>query len=169
MNVILTGFMATGKSKVGKEVARLLKMKFIDTDDLIEKKVGMKISEIFANEGEEYFRNIESEIAKEVGSLDHCVVATGGGIVVRQKNIDNLTKNGKIIYLSASVKKILERVCKNSDRPLLNTKNKKSKIEKLLAKREPYYKKNDFSVDTTNTTPIEAAKKIIEYIHSNKI
>ena len=162
MNIILTGFMATGKSEVGKELARLLEMEFIDTDDLIEEKLEMKISEIFAKKGEKFFRDLESEIAKEVGSWDNYVIATGGGIVLKQENIDFLKKNGKIINLTTSVEKILERASKSSVRPLLNVKDKKSEIEKLLAKRKPFYKKCDFSVDTTDTTPKEAAEKIVK-------
>jgi len=162
VNIILTGFMTTGKSEVGKELARLLEMEFIDTDDLIEEKVEMKIPEIFAKKGEKFFRDIESELAKEVGSWDNYVIATGGGIVLRQKNIDFLKKNGKIINLTTSVEKILMRASKSSVRPLLNVKDKKSEIEKLLAKRKPFYKKCDFSVDTTDTTPKEAAEKIVK-------
>ncbi|MFH0947578.1 MAG: shikimate kinase [Elusimicrobiota bacterium] len=169
MNIILTGFMATGKSNVGKEIARLLKMKFVDTDDLIEKKTGMKISEIFAEKGENFFRDVESEIAETVSRYENCVVATGGGIVIRQENLDALKKNGKIVNLTASVKKILERVSKNSDRPLLNVKDKSKEIKELLAERKSYYEKCDFSVDTTNTTPKEAAERIVEKIKNSRI
>jgi shikimate kinase len=168
MNIILTGFMATGKSDVGREIARLLKMNFVDTDVLITEKAGMKISDIFAEKGEKYFRDIESEIAKEVGGYDNYVIATGGGIVLRQENIDNLKRNGKIINLKASVEKILERVSKNSDRPLLNVEDKKSETEKLLYIRKPHYEKCDFSFDTTNTTPVQAAEKIVEHIQNLK-
>ncbi|HAX61539.1 MAG TPA: shikimate kinase [Elusimicrobia bacterium] len=162
MNIVLTGFMATGKSEVGKELARLLEMEFVDTDDLIEEKSEMKIPEIFAKKGEKYFRDVESQIAKEVGSYDNYVIATGGGIVLRQENIKALKKNGKIINLTTSVEKILCRVSKSFGRPLLNVKDKKAEIEKLLAERKPYYKKCDFSFDTTETTSVEAAKKIIK-------
>lgn len=165
VNIILTGFMATGKSEVGKELARLLKMEFIDTDDLIEKKVGMKISEIFAKKGEKHFRDLESAIAKQVSSWDKYVIATGGGIVLRQENIKALKKNGKIINLKTSVEKILQRASKNSARPLLNVKDKKLEIKKLLVKRKPYYKKCDFVVDTTETTPEDAAKKIVKMLN----
>jgi len=165
MNIVLTGFMATGKSEVGKELARLLKMKFVDTDKRIEKKIGMKISEIFAKKGEKHFRDLESDIAKEVGVWDNYVIATGGGIVLRQENIDAFKKNFKIINLKTSVKKILQRISKNSIRPLLNVKDKESKIKKLLAKRKPYYEKCDFAIDTTDTTPKEAAERIIEKLN----
>jgi len=164
MNIILTGFMATGKSDVGHELARLLNMKFVDTDLLIEKKVGVKISDIFAKKGEKYFRDVESEITLEVSEYDNCVISTGGGIVLRQENIDNLKKNGKIVNLKTSIKKILERVTGRSDRPLLNVKDKESEIKKLLETREQYYKKCNFSFDTTDTTPKEAAEKIIEIL-----
>jgi shikimate kinase len=165
MNIILTGFMATGKSEVGKELARLLEMEFIDTDDLIEEKVGMKISEIFAKKGEKFFRDLEAEIAKAVGSWDNYVIGTGGGIVLKQKNIDFLKKNGKIVNLKTSVEKILQRISKSSVRPLLNVKDKELEIEKLLVKRKPYYEKCDFVVDTTETTPEDAAKKIIKMLN----
>ncbi|MBN1383664.1 MAG: shikimate kinase [Elusimicrobia bacterium] len=168
MNIILTGFMATGKSEVGREIARLLKMDFTDTDFLIEKKTGMKISDIFAQKGEKYFRNIESEIAIEVGNYDNYVISTGGGIVLKQENIDNLRRNGRIINLKTSVEKILERVSGNTDRPLMNVKDKKSEIEKLLNIRKPHYEKCDFSFDTTNTTPTEAAEGIIKLIEQHK-
>lgn len=164
MNIVLTGFMATGKSDVGREIARLLNMEFVDIDELIEEKVEMKIPEIFAEKGEKYFRDVESEIAKEVGNFDNYVIATGGGIVLRQKNMDALKKNGKIINLTATVEKILSRVRGDSDRPLLNVGNKKSEIEKLLAQRKPYYEKCDFSFDTTSTAPKEAAEKIAEML-----
>ena len=162
MNIVLTGFMATGKSEVGKDLARLLEMEFIDTDDLIEEKVEMKISEIFAKKGEKFFRDLESEIAKEVGGWDNYVSATGGGIVLRQENINSLKKNGKIINLKTSVSKILERALKNSDRPLLNVENKSKEIKKLLSERKPYYEECDFSVDTTDTSSKEAAEKIVK-------
>ena len=162
MNIVLTGFMATGKSEVGKDLARLLEMEFIDTDDLIEEKVEMKISEIFAKKGEKFFRDLESEIAKEVGGWDNYVIATGGGIVLRQENINSLKKNGKIINLKTSVSKILERALKNSDRPLLNVENKSKEIKKLLSERKPYYEECDFSVDTTDTSSKEAAEKIVK-------
>lgn len=154
--------MATGKSEVGREIARLLKMEFADTDDLIEEKVEMKISEIFAKKGEKYFRDVESEIAVAAGGYDNYVIATGGGIVLRQKNIDQLKKNGKIINLKSSVEKILERISENSARPLMDVPNKKFEIEKLLAERKPFYEKCDFFVDTTATTPVEAANEIIK-------
>ncbi|MFH1540915.1 MAG: shikimate kinase [Elusimicrobiota bacterium] len=162
MNIVLTGFMATGKSDVGKKIAYILKIKFVDTDKLIEKKIGMKISEIFAKKGERFFRDVESEIAETVSKHKNYIIATGGGIVLRQKNINVLKKNGKIVNLYASTGKILERVFENTDRPLLNVKDRKKEIQKLLKQRQPFYKKCDFSVNTTNTTPTEAAKKIIE-------
>ncbi|MEW6556570.1 MAG: shikimate kinase [Elusimicrobiota bacterium] len=169
MNIVLTGFMATGKSTVGHAIAKVLKMEFVDTDDLIEEKVGMKIPDIFAKKGEKYFRNVETAVAKEVSEYDNYVIATGGGIVLRQENIDALKKNGKIINLKTSVEKILERVSKNSDRPLLNVVDRKLEIKKLLEIRKPYYKKCDFSVDTTKTTPKEAVKKIIARIKAHEL
>ena len=168
MNIVLTGFMATGKSEIGHEISQILNMVFVDTDIIIEKNVGMKISEIFAVKGEKYFRDKESEVVLEVSGCDNCVISTGGGIVLRQTNIDNLRRNGKIINLKTSINKIIERVVGKTDRPLLNVQDKESEIKRLLETRQSYYEKCDFAFDTTDTTPREAAEKIIEILGKSK-
>ena len=162
MNIILTGFMATGKSDVGIELSRLLGMKYIDTDGLIEQRDGMKISEIFDQKGEKYFRDAETAIAQELGEADNCVISTGGGFVLRAQNMEKIRRHGMAVNLYASVDRILGRVEGKTNRPLLNTADRKKKIEEMLKARKPFYDNCDFSIDTTDTTPEQAAKKIVE-------
>ena len=154
--------MATGKTEVGRSLARFMKMRFVDTDDLIEEREDTKISEIFSKKGEKYFRDMESAMAEDLGGSDNCVISTGGGFVLRPQNIEKIRNHGWIIHLHASVDKILERVKDKTDRPLLNVEDKKDKIEHLLENRKPFYDNCDFSFDTTNTTPDQVAELIIE-------
>jgi len=105
MNIILTGFMGSGKSTCGKILSELIKMKFIDTDKMIEDRTGLTVSQIFEQYGEKKFREIESSVIEEVSKRDGYVIATGGGVVLSTQNMDNLRKSGKIIYLHISYKK----------------------------------------------------------------
>ncbi len=104
MNVVITGFMCSGKTSVGKKLAEKLNFDFLDTDDLIENKVGMRITEIFEKYGEPYFRELETQIIKEVSEKDKLVISTGGGVVLREENVNNLRKNGVIINLVANLR-----------------------------------------------------------------
>jgi len=154
--------MATGKTDVGRNLARSLKMRFVDIDDLIERREDISIVEIFEKKGEKYFRDMESAIAEDLGGSDNCVISTGGGFVLRPENIKKIRKHGWVINLYASVEKILERVEGKTDRPLLNNGDKKKKIESLLAIRKPFYDICDFAIDTTYTTPEQVSDDIIE-------
>ncbi|MEQ8221402.1 MAG: shikimate kinase, partial [Candidatus Eremiobacterota bacterium] len=121
MNIVLTGFMGSGKSTCGKILADITGMKFIDTDKLIEEKTGFTVSDIFTHYGEKKFREIESNVIEEVSNMDGCVIATGGGAVMSSQNMDNLRKKGKIIYLHISYDMAMERTGKNIEtRPLIN-------------------------------------------------
>jgi len=102
MNIVLTGFMGTGKSIVGEKLAQRLGMGYIDTDQIIEEREGCEISKIFKEKGEDYFRKIETEVVKEVSSFNNCVIATGGGVVLKEENIKALRRKGIIISLSAN-------------------------------------------------------------------
>ena len=166
-NIVLTGFMGTGKSTVGKKVAEKLDMKFIDMDSYIENKLGMTISDIFLNKGEPYFREIEKEAAKELSRFTGTVIATGGGIVLNSENIKNFRENGIVICLKADVDTILRNVSCSQERPLLKQGNVRSTIEKLLEYREPYYKNNDYEVDVSILT-VEQAASVIGDIYTNK-
>jgi len=164
MNIVLTGFMATGKTVVGKLLAEKIGFQYIGTDELIEKQTNMKISEIFAVYGEPYFRDIETEIVRKVSEFDNYVIATGGGVVLRKENMDLLEKNGIIINLTASPDKIYERAKNSNERPLLNIPDPKSEIIRLLNMREPYYKRCNFRINTDNLSVEEVVNECLKYI-----
>lgn len=161
-NLIFIGFMAAGKTSVGQKTASLLKMNFIDTDFLIEEKMSMTVSEIFAKFGEQYFRKKESEITKEISNSLNTVIATGGGIVTNPYNIETLKKTGITIWLKAPLNIILERVRKDYSRPLLVGKNS-LELEELFEKRCELYKKYcDFTIDVTGKNIEEISQEIVE-------
>ncbi|MBI5874458.1 MAG: shikimate kinase [Deltaproteobacteria bacterium] len=159
-NIVLTGFMGTGKTAVGRRLARELNLTFIDTDDLIEKEAGKSIAQIFAAHGEDYFRSLESKAIDDVSSKTKIVIATGGGAIVNPENLEALKKNGIVIYLTASIDAILSRVGNGDERPLIACGDKREKISALLKAREPFYKKADFIIDTTTKTVGEVVKEI---------
>ncbi|HED24342.1 MAG TPA: shikimate kinase [Firmicutes bacterium] len=163
-NIILTGFMATGKSAVGRELAGRLNRTLVDTDSLIEEMCSMTVEEIFSCCGEEYFRERESEAVARLddypaGSL---VVSTGGGILLRQENRRRLVKNGLLVLLSASPREILRRALREGGRPLLEVPDPEERIRDLLARRKDIYSGAAVHVDTTNRTVSEVASGIIE-------
>jgi shikimate kinase len=165
-NIVLTGFMGTGKTKVGKELSRILNMKLIDVDTEIEKAEKMTIDEIFKRFGESRFREIETEMVKKLSGYKNSIISTGGGVVLRQENVDVLKKNGIIICLMAKPETILKRTCNNNDRPLLQVENPIEKIKELLNFRKPFYEKADIIIDTEDKTPLHIAEEIIERIKS---
>lgn len=163
-NIVLTGFMGTGKTYTGRALARSLGIKFVDTDVLIEKEAGITIPDIFEKFGEPHFRGLEREIVKRVSQENGAVIAVGGGAIVNPDNLADLKKKGVIICLKASPEVILSRVERNSDRPLLQVEDRIGKITELLEKRAPYYEKADFTVDTDGKTPEQVAEEILEIV-----
>ncbi len=160
MNIILTGFMGTGKSLVGKKLAKRLKMSYLDTDKLIEKREAAKIYRIFQEKGEDYFRRVETEIIKEVSSLDNCVISTGGGAILKAENLAALKRKGVTICLSAHPEVILKRTSKSQNRPLLKSKDRERAVLHLLRRRRSFYEKADFEVDTSELTTSEVVERI---------
>ncbi len=160
-NIVLTGFMGAGKTTVGKKLAEVLEIPLVDTDDLIEDKIGMKISEIFARHGEEYFRELEEQIVEEVSRLHSHIIVTGGGVVLREKNMRNLKRGGVVIYLHASPEVIYERIKNQTHRPLLQVDDPLAKIRELMDFRAPYYANHDFTVDTSSLTVDEVVEEIL--------
>jgi shikimate kinase len=156
--------MGTGKSAVGKIIAKKLGWQFFDVDQIIEEEVGVKISEIFEKKGEPYFREVETSAIKLLSILDEAVISCGGGAVLKAENMDELEKKGVVVCLTASAAKILERT-KGDRRPLLNVKNPAEKIKEMLKKREPYYKRCRLMIDTTEFS----AKDIAEQILNSKL
>ena len=160
--------MGTGKTSVGRHLAKEKKLNFIDLDELIELKEQRRIVDIFAKDGEAYFRKIEKKILKEVSTQKKFVVACGGGVVLDKDNIKLMKKTGKMICLYASPGEILKRVSANTNRPLLNVSGPEKRIELLLKMRAPYYMQADKIVDTTYFTVKEVTSKIIKILASKK-
>jgi len=163
-NIILLGFMGTGKTAVGKALARELERDFLDIDELIEKESGISISEIFFNFGEEHFRRLEAEKAKEVSKYENTVIATGGGIVLREENMKNLRKNGVLICLSARPEVIIARTKAEKNRPLLDTPYPSETIKELLRFRAPLYARAEAMIDTSDLTIDEVVTEIKKII-----
>jgi len=163
-NIILTGFMGTGKTAVGRRLAMLLNMELIDVDTEIEKSQQMSINEIFRQFGEPGFREIETEMIQKLSERKDVIISTGGGAVLKQKNMDALRKQGVIICLMASPQTILKRTSHNSNRPLLKVKDPFEKIKELLNFRKPFYEKADILIDTEDKTPLQIAEEIIDKI-----
>lgn len=163
-NIVLLGFMGTGKTAVGEELAKKLGLKFVDLDRLIEEEMGMSISDIFFNFGESYFRELEKKIVKRLSSEKNLVIATGGGVVLDDENIENLKQHGFLITLTASVDDIYRRLSGTKDRPLLDVPYPEKTIREMLELRRPRYELADFMVDTTSRTVEETAEEIIKYI-----
>lgn len=124
MNIILCGFMGSGKTVVGGELAKIMGRKFVDTDELIEAQQGVAIKAIFATHGEDYFRDLEFECCKEVAQYKNCVVSTGGGALTFQRNADALKQGGKIVFLDADFDVICERIGNSATRPLFQDREK---------------------------------------------
>jgi shikimate kinase len=148
-NIYLIGLMGAGKTTIGRQLARTLKMPFYDSDKSIEESTGVDIPTIFEFEGEKGFRDREQKMIQQLTQIDGIVLATGGGVILREENCQLLKTNGFIVYLQCSVDRILERTRKDAKRPLLNTDNPRDRIESLLVERKPLYLScADFTIDT---------------------
>ena len=133
-------------------------------DDIIEKREGMKISDIFEKKGQPYFRDVEKEVTKDISKQLNLVIAAGGGVVIDEENVKNLKSNGIMICLTASPDKILERTKGYLHRPLLNVPEPSKRVSELLAKRAQYYARADHQIDTTNLNIDEIVQKILKII-----
>lgn len=154
--------MGTGKTCVGKELAKIKKYRFLDLDELIELKEKRRISDIFAKHGEKYFRRVEKDTLKEVSKEKNFVVACGGGIVIDPQNIKLMKQTGIVICLGASPEVILKRTAGYAHRPLLNVKDSKKQIELLLKLRAPYYALADKTIDTSTINVRKVVEKIMK-------
>ncbi|MFA6216838.1 MAG: shikimate kinase [Candidatus Omnitrophota bacterium] len=163
-NIFLIGFMGTGKTSVGKKLARDKQWQFVDLDDRIEAKEKRKIADIFTQDGEPYFRQVEKQVLREVSLGSDLVVACGGGIVIDTENIQIMKKAGILVCLTAPAEVIIERTKGFAHRPLLNVPDPKEKIESLLKQRLPSYKLADVCVDTSGVSVGEVAEKISRII-----
>jgi len=153
MNIILIGFRGSGKSTVGNRLAARLKMRFVDTDDLIESREG-HISDIVKSQGWDYFRKLEKSVIEEISKGDHLVIAPGGGAVLDADNVKALKRNGFIIWLKADQETLLKRIQKDQGsstrRPTLTGKGTLEEMEETITQREPFYEKaSEIQVDTS--------------------
>ncbi|MDG2300479.1 MAG: shikimate kinase [Acidimicrobiales bacterium] len=160
LNIILTGFMGSGKSTVGMLVAKRLEMDFVDTDTVIEQLYG-PIPEIFEKEGEESFREYEREISRQLAPKTDLVIATGGKLLLDPINIEALSQNGRIFCLSAPIDEIIERLLKEdrSKRPLLDSNDFEERIKEIYNHRQDAYATFE-QVDTDGQSPSEIAIEI---------
>lgn len=160
-NIVLIGFMGCGKSTIGKELAKKFNLNFIDIDCVIQKEENKSIEEIFNIFGEGYFRNLEKQVCAKVSNMKNCVISTGGGVIKNKENINNLKKNGIIIYLKATPEKIYQNLKYDEKRPLLKNKDKFKTICALLKEREHLYNKYaDIVFDVNDSSPFILAKNI---------
>ncbi len=161
-NVALTGIMGVGKSAVGRALARKLKRRFVDLDKIIEKSQGMKVSDIFAQRGELFFRQCEKQALNAILENDDQVIATGGGAIIDEENLRRVKTKAVLVCLTANIDTLLKRLGLGSKRPLINHGDRKIRIQELLQLRQQQYAQAHFSVDTTDLTIDEVAAIIIE-------
>ena len=161
VNLALIGFMGTGKSSVGRLVAEKLRFEFLDTDELLEARAGKSITEIFAQQGEPAFRDLEHQLVVDLADRSRTVIATGGGLPVNPANLDRLKQRALVVCLWASPGKIFERVHSQTHRPLLHDPDPEAKIRALLAAREPYYRQADVLVNSDSRTIREVVQQVV--------
>lgn len=160
-NILLVGFMGTGKTAVSKRLASRLGFECIDTDELIVERAGKSIPEIFAQEGEPHFRDLETQVIRDLGHRDDSVISTGGGCAMRIDNIRALRAAGMVVNLTARPDVILRRCGRDTNRPLLQVENPLAQIHQLLALRNPLYAQAHHTIDTSELTIDEVATAIL--------
>lgn len=164
INVYLIGMMGVGKTTVGQQLAKELGYRFVDTDDLIEQIAGQSINQIFADSGEEEFRQLESKILSEVSAYTKLTVATGGGIILKQMNWSYLHQ-GLIVWLDAPVSLLIQRLQDDTTRPLLQTSDPTAALTTLLDKRRHLYSEADLHISIgASDTPEMITSQIIAAI-----
>lgn len=164
-NIFLIGFMGCGKSTVAAKLNRMYGMNVVEMDQMIEKEQHLSIPEIFERYGEEHFRNLESELLKKIQLGSNQVVSCGGGVVLREQNVAEMKKNGRIVLLTAKPENVLKRVKGNDDRPILKGKKNVQDIAQLMEKRrEKYEAAADFVVATDDKQVRAICEEIMQKI-----
>jgi len=165
-NIVLVGFMGSGKSTVGRMLARQLRFRFLDTDRLVEERERMTITKIFEKHGEAHFRECETAALESLGGLQRHILATGGGIVTVPANIPLLRSLGLVVLLKADPEEIYRRVSRNSERPLLQVEDPRKRVLDLMAARQPLYESAaHFKVDSTRLRHEDVTAKIMDEAH----
>jgi 3-dehydroquinate synthase len=163
-NLILTGFMGTGKSVVGRLVAHRLGRQFLDMDAELETRAGKPISQIFEQDGEATFRAMEAELCQEISRMTGFVVATGGGALINPSNRDLIARSGTIVCLTAQIDRLLNRLVGARDRPLLEGPDPRAAVEQLLEAREDGYAAIPWQIDTTDLSPEEVTAQVLPFV-----
>ena len=163
-NIVLTGFMGTGKTTVGRRLAELLGWTLVDTDDLIVERAGKPITRIFAEDGEPAFRAIESQIARETIGLNRHVISTGGGLILAEGNLRTMEAAGAVVHLEASPETVWERVREETHRPLLDKPDPQEEIRRLLDARAEAYGRVRIRIATDGKTPDRVAEEIVKRV-----
>ena len=164
-NIFLIGFMGSGKSTIARMLAKEMKKELIEMDETIEAEAGCTINQIFEERGENCFRDLESQLIVRIADKGGMVVSCGGGAVLREENVLNMRKNGKIVYLCATPETIYKRVRHSTNRPLLNGNMNVEYISELMGKRLPVYEKAaDTVIDVNNKEKKEIVAKILEVV-----
>ena len=170
----LSGFMASGKSTIGRIVANTLGWDFIDLDEEIEKRENRKITKIFSDDGEEYFRKRETEILREIAIGDKLIISLGGGTLIKPENRDFIERTGKLIFLKTSSQIVYCRLKYKNDRPVLLKNGEDAdensyikRIESLMEKRKDFYSNADYAFDTDDDSVSETVDKIAKVIRNS--
>ena len=159
-NLVLFGFMGSGKSTIGRLASSELKLPFIDTDAEIEHRQKIPVSEIFEKQGEAAFRGIEAQLIEELSQKEGVIIATGGGAILRQQNIDHLKRNGIVVFLHVDEETVLRRTSSNQNRPLLKG-NAKENIHALMTARAPLYAALPYQVETSGRTSHQVLNEVL--------
>jgi len=169
-NVAIIGFMGAGKTTIARALAKKLNRKYIELDNMIESEAGKTINEIFLQDGEISFRELEIEITKNISNGENQIIACGGGIILNQINIDRLSKNSVIIYLAVSPEELLTRVeGTEAIRPLLNIDSNGLCVSELLRFRKPIYEKcADITIDTTELDVESVVEELENILRNNE-
>jgi shikimate kinase len=162
--VILTGFMATGKTEVGRKLAALLGAPFVDTDTLVESATGRTIADIFARDGEPHFRALEREAVERACAIEGAVVATGGGTLLDPENRRRLAAAGPVVCLTAAPDEVLRRVGGGADRPLLAGPDRLVRVRELLAARAQAYAGAAHTIDTTGLGVDDVVARVRSFV-----
>ncbi len=166
-NVFLVGPMGAGKSTIGRLLASDLRLEFKDTDKEIEDRSGVDIPWIFDMEGEPGFRNREAAVLAELSQLDHVLLATGGGIVLKPENRRVLSSNGRVVYLMTSIDEQVRRTSRDKKRPLLQNDNPRQVLTELMDMRHPLYEEiADYTIDTDGRSPKSVAQELARMLTS---
>ena len=166
-NIALIGFMGSGKTSIGKYLARTLGYKFLDSDRLVEKKANCSIAEIFEKQGEKKFRELESAVLKDLFGKKNIVLATGGGAILDPQNRTILRDLGTVVWIHATTDTLFDRAIRDTKRPLLNVEYPRQTFNELLKKRLPIYEAScHVQIDTTNLSYEPTIESIVEAVNT---